>query len=448
MAAADGSEAEEAEEDCTTAEMEESAKQSREQHKLDDAVEGCALECHERQPGVQVTEAECMKAMELLSKEKLGEGGYGVVLRGEWRGSICAVKRLCKVSLNEQQLQREIQAHMQVQQGSRSPHVVELLAQYEKAEAHFLFLEFCPLGDLLDLVIDCGGLSEAQSRTLFTQLLSALRHCHDFGVAHRDVKLDNLLMASCERLKVCDFGLAACTEPGASGCLCAGFAGTPRYAAPEGYYAHKYDAFLADAWSCGVCLFTMLCNMAPFAEATAADWQFEMLCDCERSGRCFVDEVHAELELSCALSAEAKQLLNGLLHPFPNERSSIAAAAESAWVLKKCSKDVKNGTLFLDRAWPLHELFEKAPAQFEEGSFARSRSWLSPDGACTSSFQRRDSRLAETFPTFGAHADEIEREMNEIEREVEPPLWRSCDGTAAVSRRALAPCRQAARTLR
>ena len=180
---------------------------------------------------------------------------------------------------------------MQVQEGGRSQYIVNLLGYAEQDMSYLLFLELCPLGDLLNLVLD-GGVDQRLARRLFSQLLSAVAHCHGRGVAHRDIKLDNILMAGSGDLRLCDLGLAARTAFGASECFCTDYAGTKYYTAPEVYRANvSYDAFLSDVWSCGVCLFTMQTVMFPFDEADPApedgqvDWRLELLQRCEQTVR-------------------------------------------------------------------------------------------------------------------------------------------------------------------
>jgi serine/threonine protein kinase len=73
-----------------------------------------------------------------------------------------------------------------------------------------LVLEHCAGGELLGyLQHGHGPFSEALARTYFRQLLVGLSFCHARGVAHRDVKLENLLLDANGQLKLCDFGLAA-----------------------------------------------------------------------------------------------------------------------------------------------------------------------------------------------------------------------------------------------
>ena len=119
-------------------------------------------------------------------------------------------------------------------------------------------------GELFDKVIKAGGLSEEVARGCFRQILQAMAYCHGRGVAHRDMKLENLIMTADQDCKVCDFGLAKnIAESGFSTII-----GTGKYVAPEVLAgAGEYDAFKADMWSCGVVLFCMMECAFPFTKA-------------------------------------------------------------------------------------------------------------------------------------------------------------------------------------
>jgi len=68
-------------------------------------------------------------------------------------------------------------------------------------------LEFAEGGDALHHVQTTGALGEDQARTWSLQVASAVTYMHDLGIAHRDLKLENLLLTGDRRtIKICDFG--------------------------------------------------------------------------------------------------------------------------------------------------------------------------------------------------------------------------------------------------
>jgi serine/threonine protein kinase len=50
-------------------------------------------------------------------------------------------------------------------------------------------------------------LNERAARTFFQQIVSAVDHCHAAGVAHRDLKMDNMLLNAQNQILLTDFGL-------------------------------------------------------------------------------------------------------------------------------------------------------------------------------------------------------------------------------------------------
>ena len=85
---------------------------------------------------------------------------------------------------------------------------------------------------------------------------------HALGVAHRDVKPDNLIFADRTRaaVRLVDFGFARRIEPGARAwTLC----GTPEYLAPE-VLTGRGHGLAVDWWALGVLLYEMVTGEAPW----------------------------------------------------------------------------------------------------------------------------------------------------------------------------------------
>ena len=84
---------------------------------------------------------------------------------------------------------------------------------------------------------------------------------HTECIAHRDLKLENILLVNDKMIKVADFGLSNKIKDGESLLTSCG---SPNYAAPEVIDGTPYDAMQADVWSCGVILYSLLVGTLPF----------------------------------------------------------------------------------------------------------------------------------------------------------------------------------------
>lgn len=72
---------------------------------------------------------------------------------------------------------------------SFSHHNICQLYQVIETDTHFfLVMEYCSGGELFDHIVEKNRLTEAESRTFFRQIVSAVAYLHSLGYAHRDLK--------------------------------------------------------------------------------------------------------------------------------------------------------------------------------------------------------------------------------------------------------------------
>ncbi|VDM92948.1 unnamed protein product [Onchocerca ochengi] len=101
-------------------------------------------------------------------------------------------------------------------------------------------------------------------RSLFNDLLQAVKHIHNLHIAHMDIKVENCLLTRNGILKLTDFDHAKDFIPGVmmSGSVYA----TEAYAAPE-TFNKLYKPACADIWACGIFLVFLLKNNVPWEVA-------------------------------------------------------------------------------------------------------------------------------------------------------------------------------------
>jgi serine/threonine-protein kinase len=104
-----------------------------------------------------------------------------------------------------------------------------------------------------------------------TEILDALEHAHSRGLAHRDIKPDNVVCAPSGAMLV-DFGIArAIATSGEDRVTRSGFVvGTEEYMSPEQASGSPDIDGRTDIYSLGVVLFEALTGRPPFSAASAA----------------------------------------------------------------------------------------------------------------------------------------------------------------------------------
>ena len=99
-------------------------------------------------------------------------------------------------------------------------------------------------------------------RRFFKQITEAFDYLHQKGIAHRDIKLDNILIEDKTfMIKIIDFGFAAFYTDNQKLKI---FFGTPSYMAPELVRKSEYDGRQVDMWALGVLLYALLSGTFPF----------------------------------------------------------------------------------------------------------------------------------------------------------------------------------------
>ena len=218
--------------------------------------------------------------------KKIGEGAYGKIykVKNKQSGDIRAMKQIIKSKITDiAKFQTEIKILSMVDH----PNIVRLFEVIEDDKYFNLIQELCTGGELYKKY-QTTQLKEKEIAIIFNQIMSAVAYCHEKGIVHRDLKLENILFVSEDPdspIKIIDFGFSVLfdkkqnsknddKEKNSDGNDLKKFGlrrmkskvGTLYYISPEiikGNYDEK-----CDIWACGVILYILLCGYPPFSGNT------------------------------------------------------------------------------------------------------------------------------------------------------------------------------------
>ncbi|KAF9071714.1 kinase-like domain-containing protein [Rhodocollybia butyracea] len=161
-------------------------------------------------------------------------------------------------------------------------------------------------------------LSEDQARYVFAQIVDAVDYLDSLGIAHRDIKDENIVIDENLQAKLIDFGSATFSNPSEPRPYYNLFYGTTAYAASEILQKKVYQAAPAEMWTLGVLLSYLLTGTSPFPTVKEAV-----------EGRIvFSDYVR--------LSPQALNLMHACLDPDPRTRMTIQEVKNHPWLNPIC----------------------------------------------------------------------------------------------------------------
>lgn len=180
--------------------------------------------------------------------------------------------------------------------------------------------------DLLAFIQQRGYVTEKDALVIFSQIVQAVKVLHTKRIVHLDLKCENILIQD-GKITICDFGRAR--ELKVPGQLMEGITGTLYTMAPEILSSRKYNGELADMYSLGIILFTLLLGCPPYTHPSKNSKAFRLIYSAGR-----IDSViSAYIEGTAILrpSPACVELLSGLICP-PYRRLSVDMTLQHRWL--------------------------------------------------------------------------------------------------------------------
>ena len=162
------------------------------------------------------------------------------------------------------------------------------------------------------------GISEHKSKIfkkIFKQIFDAMNYIHKRNIAHRDIKLENILMTKNYEIKIIDFGFGMYNPQNK---LQNFFCGTPNYMPPEIAFKKPYNGQKADLWSLGVLVYKMFCADFPFKGKNEKDLYKAI----ERG----------KFKMAAYTPDYARKIILGMIELNPNKRMTCESVLKSEWL--------------------------------------------------------------------------------------------------------------------
>jgi serine/threonine protein kinase len=283
----------------------------------------------------------------------IATGSFSSVILVENRAmpQLYACKVVSRAVLIEADIFERFDQEVRVLPSFRHPNIVRFEEVVFMPDLIAVVMEYCPHGDLFTYIATSGAMPEGRARELFRQVADALAYVHERDVCHRDVKPDNVLLDEQMNAKLADFGLC---HSSSSKRLLTTPCGSPLYAPPEIIANREYDGKMADVWSLGIMLYTMVTGMLPWTETNHV--------------RLFREILEARIDIPHFLSQRLQALLERMLEKDPAARPTVASILEDPWVLalSRDAKIAKASSMFVS-----HRAGAPAPRQGRFGETTR-----------------------------------------------------------------------------
>ena len=247
--------------------------------------------------------------------QTIGKGSFSLVKMAQntENRQKYAVKIIPKSNMNTDADMERFEREVNVIIHMSHPGIIKIHDFLVDANYFYLVMDFCGGGTLLSQ-IGMKDINEERAKPLGKQILETIQYIHQQGIAHRDLKLENVLMDEFGHIKIIDFGFSRFADPGQ---MFATPCGSPAYAAPEVICGEQYDGRMADMWSLGVMLFALITGELPWKGTNQIHIYNQIK--------------NAQFDIPEGVSTFGQDLIRKLLVPEPTLRLTATEALGHPW---------------------------------------------------------------------------------------------------------------------
>jgi serine/threonine protein kinase len=249
----------------------------------------------------------------------LGQGSFAKVYEGydkRLRQRV-AIKVIDKRKIQEPKRRGLIQTEVNILARMKQKNIVEFYRLVEDHKRLFIVMSLCGATtvNVFCRQFQDKRLNDEQAYAIFSQIAKGVRYMHEHNVAHRDLKLTNILIDEHYSVKIIDFGFA-CEANEMHRMYC----GTPSYMSPEIVEKKVYAPKPTDVWAMGVILYKLLSGEYAFGAEDHPELKQNI--------------INVRYEIPTYFSGRVKNFLECCFEYEPNNRMTLTQMFEHPWMLK------------------------------------------------------------------------------------------------------------------
>ncbi|KAB2578788.1 Hal protein kinase [Lasiodiplodia theobromae] len=207
-----------------------------------------------------------------------GAGGSVRIVKRASDGTVFAVKQFrAKHSYeSDKEYTKKLTGEFCIGSTLHHGNIIETMDLVQEKSNWYVVMEYAPF-DLFAIVMT-GKMSREEVACCTLQILNGVSYLHSMGLAHRDLKLDNVVVNEHGIMKIIDFGSAAVFRYPFENdiVLASGIVGSDPYLAPEVYDLQKYDPQPTDIWSIAIIFCCMTLRRFPWKAPRTSDNSFKL----------------------------------------------------------------------------------------------------------------------------------------------------------------------------
>ena len=193
---------------------------------------------------------------------RIGSGGMSDV----YKAQDCKLNRPVAIKVLKEEFGKDhafvtkFKMEAQAAAGLTHPNVVNVYDVVDQGELHYIVMELVEGITLKKFIDQKGRLGLKETVGIAIQVAQGISAAHDQNIVHRDIKPQNVIIASDGTAKVADFGIARATS---SDTMNASAMGSVHYISPEQARGEASDE-RSDIYSLGITMFEMITGKVPF----------------------------------------------------------------------------------------------------------------------------------------------------------------------------------------